>query len=300
MFPAITLNGSSRLIHSRFSACPQTNPIDMKTTFLRQNTFKFIVCLAVAFAAWPAHSQTTNAVRQERRGRGGAPERGVYKSRIAPHWFASDTKFWYRNDLRNSAKEFILVDAAKGVRAPAFDHAKLAAALSQAAGKEFKADSLPFSSIEFADDGNSLKFSFADKNWQCDLNTYDCKQTPASSKGTALIPDDSANELAAAEPENQSFLSPYSDGDDRPVHLSPQADAADDDSDAPPRSRRSRKSPDGKWSARVEGGNLFIRPTDGAERQLSQDGTTNEPYGLVEWSPDSQTVVAWRIPARRP
>ena len=190
------------------------------------------------------------------------------------------------------AKEFVLVDVNKAARTPAFDHAKLAAALSQASGQQFKADHLPFSSIDFTDDGNWVKFSAADKSWQCDLSTYECKEAPASSKATSALIDDPQTEVADIQPLNQSFLSPYSDGDDRPVHLSPQADASDDSDDAP-RSRRSRHSPDEKWTASVRGGNLFIRSSDGSERQLSQDGTTNEPYGLVEWSPNSQVVVAW-------
>src|SRR5262245_38063262 len=84
--------------------------------------------------------------QQQRRGGGrfGGPPRGVYKSSVTPHWFANETRFWYRNDLRGGAKEFILVDAEKGTRRPAFDHEKLAAALSKAAGEEFKADRLPF------------------------------------------------------------------------------------------------------------------------------------------------------------
>src|SRR5580658_11123206 len=82
--------------------------------------------LAAAVASMDARGQTTNTART-RRGRG-EPEKGVYKARIAPHWFAGDTKFWYRNDLRGEAREFILVDAVKGTRQPAFDHDKLAAA----------------------------------------------------------------------------------------------------------------------------------------------------------------------------
>src|ERR1035441_1691233 len=80
-------------------------------------------------------ARTTNQVdttTQQRRGRFGAPERGVYKARINPHWFQNDTRFWYRNDLKGGAKEFILVDAERGNRQPAFDHQKLAAALSKA------------------------------------------------------------------------------------------------------------------------------------------------------------------------
>ena len=56
----------------------------------------------------------------------------VYKDRITPHWFAEGTRFWYRNDLKGGTREFVLVDAEKGTKAPAFDHKKLAAALSKA------------------------------------------------------------------------------------------------------------------------------------------------------------------------
>src|SRR4051794_34759980 len=35
------------------------------------------------------------------------PSRGrVYKDRVAPHWFADNKRFWYRNDLPGGAREF--------------------------------------------------------------------------------------------------------------------------------------------------------------------------------------------------
>ncbi len=40
----------------------------------------------------------------------------VFKSTLTPHWFADNTRFWYRNDLKDGAKEFIVVDAARGTR----------------------------------------------------------------------------------------------------------------------------------------------------------------------------------------
>ncbi len=113
------------------------------------------------------------------RGGFGRQQRGVYKTQITPHWFQSNTRFWYRNDLSGGAKEFILVDAEKGTRQPAFDHEKLAAALSKAAGEEFKADHLPFSEIEFVEDGKAVKFTATGKTWQCDLSSYAC--APAAS-----------------------------------------------------------------------------------------------------------------------
>src|SRR5262245_55522278 len=79
--------------------------------------------------------------------------RHVFKERITAHWFANNTRFWYRNDLRGDTKEFIVVDATRGTREPAFDHAKLAAALSKAAQTDYRADKLPFNGLEFIDDG---------------------------------------------------------------------------------------------------------------------------------------------------
>jgi dipeptidyl aminopeptidase/acylaminoacyl peptidase len=240
--------------------------------------------LAAAVASTNALAQTTNNT-QGRRGRG-EPEHGVYKARIAPHWFANDTKFWYRNDLRGEAREFILVDAVKGTRQLAFDHDKLAAALSQAAHHDYKSGHLPISDLQFSDDAKSVKFKAADKTWNCNLESYQCTEVADSrgSKTSALIePDDS---LAANDPPPSYLMSP--DPQDA-------AGASNDDADDEPRGRRSRKSPDAKWTAFVREGNLFVRPQAGAERQLSQDGTTNHSYGRIEWSPESDVIVAWRI-----
>ena len=67
----------------------------------------------------------------------GQPPRGVYKLRIFPHWFDGDSRLWYRNDLAEGRREFILVDAEKGVRQAAFDHQRLAASLSAVAGRNY-------------------------------------------------------------------------------------------------------------------------------------------------------------------
>src|SRR5262249_17534588 len=82
----------------------------------------------------------------------------LYKAQGPPHWFEHNTRFWYRNDLRGGQKEFILVDAERGKREAAFDHAKLAAALSKAAGTDYNADRLPFDAIDFVDEGKAIQF----------------------------------------------------------------------------------------------------------------------------------------------
>src|SRR5581483_4465265 len=107
---------------------------------------------------------------------------GVYKSQITPHWFPDGTRFWYRNDLAGGTREFILIDAARGTRGPAFDHDKLATALSKAADKEYKSDRLPFESIEFMDDGKAIVFKAGDVTWKGDLAGYECSRVGKDSK----------------------------------------------------------------------------------------------------------------------
>jgi len=243
-----------------------------------------VATLMAAYFSANAPAQTNNTA-QARRGRSREQERGIYKATIAPRWFDADTKFWYRNDLRGEAKEFILVDAEHGTRQRAFDHDKLAAALSKAAQHEYKGDHLPISNLQFSQNAKTLKFEAADKSWECDLDSYACKESAsAGSAHTSLIaPSDGS--LAVNESTPTYLLSPSAE----------EEDTVQNDDDDEPRSQRARKSPDGKWTALMREGNVFLRPQDGAERQLSKDGTTNHSYGLIEWSPDSESIVAWRI-----
>src|SRR4029077_1530025 len=56
---------------------------------------------------------------------------------VRPNWLPDD-RFTYRITTAEG-NEFLIVDPAKGTREPAFDHAKLAAALSAAAGATYDA-----------------------------------------------------------------------------------------------------------------------------------------------------------------
>lgn len=55
-------------------------------------------------------------------------------------------------------------------------------------------------------------------------------------------------------------------------------------------------SPDGKYTAYVKDGNVFIRSADGGESiQFTTDGDEKKPYGELAWSPDSKYVVGYHI-----
>jgi len=55
-------------------------------------------------------------------------------------------------------------------------------------------------------------------------------------------------------------------------------------------------SPDGKWSASIKEFNVVLRSSaDEKETMLTTDGREGLAYGNLQWSPDSQTLVAFRI-----
>ncbi|MCU1238331.1 MAG: peptidase dipeptidylpeptidase domain protein, partial [Candidatus Solibacter sp.] len=95
----------------------------------------------------------------------------VLRSGVRPTWLA-DERFWYRVTTA-AGSEFVLVDPAKGTRGPAFDHAKMAAALSSASGRSYTAGQLPFQEIEYSADGQAISFQ-AGGRWQCDVQGVKC------------------------------------------------------------------------------------------------------------------------------
>src|SRR5262245_58954091 len=113
----------------------------------------------------------------------------VLHSGIKPDWLPDD-RFWYRVTTENGS-EFMLVDPARGARWPAFDQARIAAALSTAAGAKYQAYQLPFTTFTFEDDGRNIAFSIRDKRWICDVRGDKCSPNtrPGAPPDTALSPD---------------------------------------------------------------------------------------------------------------
>ena len=181
----------------------------------------------------------------------------VFQAMLTPHWFAGNTAFWYRTDFAQGKRRFVRVDARKGVRTAAFDHAKLAAGLSKAAGKIYTADRLPFTGMEYTADEKAVQFAADEKNWSCDLTTYVC--TPIVEIVQPLAP-------AAA------------------------------DKAAPHEDRPEGASPDGTRTVFLKDHNLWLRTAStGQETALTQDGTAQHPYQQPRWSPSSRTLAAFRV-----
>ena len=122
----------------------------------------------------------------------------VYHSVERPVWLA-DGRVWYR-DRGPEGTTYTLVDPAKGTKAPAFDHAKLATALN-AAGARADARNLSISEFSLSDGDKTMTLAMGPRHWSCDLSGAGvCKSTdrggqagrPAGARGRAafeLSPD---------------------------------------------------------------------------------------------------------------
>jgi dipeptidyl-peptidase 4 len=253
-------------------------------------TFSPTLC-AVALLPWLAVLATVQGADRSE----ATPQ--VYRERIQPHWFADDARFWYRNDLRGGAREFILVDAVAGTRQPAFDHASVAAALTELTGKPIEAEQLPVEELEFAADGRSVLLQGSARAWRLNLYT-----------GTVV------------------------EAEERPARA--ETDGQPAERTERPRRREAREdtpaavvaSPDGRWEAFVRDHNLWLRELDSqAEFALSYDGNPGHSFrqdvardrliGMaydkpdppstlpeVFWSPDNTRLVAFQtrwVPERR-
>jgi dipeptidyl-peptidase-4 len=178
----------------------------------------------------------------------------VYHSGVRPTWLA-DERFYYRNTTAEGS-EFILVDPAKGTRAPAFDHLKLAAALSTAAGAKYEAYKLPFTEIDLA--GDSVSFSASGRKWTCDVAGFKC----------------AAEGEAAGGGRGGRGRGGRGGG----------------------RGGNDSMSPDNKRAVFIRDNNLWSRDVaTGKETQLTTDGVKDFGYATdnAGWTQSDRPVIAW-------
>ncbi len=195
------------------------------------------------------------------------------------NWIGGTNRFWYRKTVQGG-HEFIVVDADRLTRRPAFDHQKIAAAVSASS-----ALTLPFSEITFVDQERAIQFAATGATWKCDLSDYSCKKVEAQPEATGR---------GAPSPESPSEFE--NDVFDGVSYLNPQQGQAPSVAETRPQSQI-LVSPDGKWEAIIRNYNVFLRPKNGGEAvPLSLDGSEGNYYTFqsMAWSPDSKRLAAYR------
>lgn len=107
-----------------------------------------------------------------------------------PVWQRDDT-FWYHLQTRDGDR-FVFVDPEAGVKRAAFDHGRLAEALTRRTGYEISAERLPFLHFDYVDDREAIRFGFREKIWRCDIIRYRCSEVgvlPQSLPASVDSPD---------------------------------------------------------------------------------------------------------------
>ncbi len=193
------------------------------------------------------------------------------------NWIEKTSRFWYRKTVKGG-HEFVLVDAETQAKRPAFDHERLAAALSATAGEKYTALKLPFQQISFVDGEKAIEFFAAESRWRCDLGDYAVKKLPPAREGFG-------QQRRGGIPLNVGIPGPrYNQAEGRGATGATAVD--------------SKASPDGKWEAYVNNFNVFVRAKGKREgAALSLDGSEGNYYALASlaWSPDSKMIAVYRV-----
>src|SRR5215472_15745672 len=201
----------------------------------------------------------------------------------SPNWIGETSHFWYYRSVKGGT-EFMLVDAAAGTKKPAFDHDRLATAISAASRGKYTGLTLPFApapagrggaaagrgapgpapgALTFLDNETAIQFGASGFLWKCELSGYTC------TKGEALPPAATGGRGSAPFDEDDAFAPPPREGGDPADGLeweppSPQhgggrgaAATAAAQPDAQPQVCTSF---DGKCEAIIQNYNVFLRP----------------------------------------
>ncbi|MBI4475747.1 MAG: S9 family peptidase, partial [Acidobacteria bacterium] len=81
----------------------------------------------------------------------------IFDTTVTPRWLENPDRFWYSYQTRDGRK-FYLVDAMKKVKAPLFDHAKMAALLTSITRQPYDAQHLPFTTVKFVKKDTAFQF----------------------------------------------------------------------------------------------------------------------------------------------
>ena len=221
-----------------------------------------VLSVALVLVSAPSFAQVTAADYQRAQSLRQQYESAAMFVPETPTWVGTTHRFYYRRSLANGY-EFLMVDADTQNKQPAFDHRRLADALSRAAGREYSSTRLPFNSFTFNDALSAIEMSIDGARWTCTLAEYSCR-TP-----DLPPPGDVRRGITGPVRGDISLATP-----------------------------RPKMSPDGKWMAFIDNYNVAIRPFGGDKRMtLSTDGSEGNYYDAASlaWSPDSSKLAAYRI-----
>ncbi|MGA8112177.1 MAG: DPP IV N-terminal domain-containing protein [Actinocatenispora sp.] len=190
----------------------------------------------------------------------------VVGDKIRPQWIDGGSRFWCAVS-NGVGRRFVLVDPAAGTREPAFDHTRLAAALSGASGQQVDPEALPFPAIDLT--GDAVEFGAFGEYWRCHLDSYTCERAEFTPPGNPLEVPSPDRKVAVSRRGPDLWARSLSDGRE--------------------------------WALTTDGGPDHQY---GSGPDSTSNGTLLRKFGLpyppptLAWSPDSTKVLTHRTDER--
>ena len=147
----------------------------------------------------------------------------VSGGKVAPRWIDKGARFWYRGE-GPQGHWFVLVEPAKRLRKPAFDHQRLATALAAASGSPVDAAALPFAAIEFSD--GAVEFDALGAHWRCSLESYACAKVENHTPPNPLEVKSPDGKWAVSRRGHDLWIRSLVSGDERPLTSDGVADGS--------------------------------------------------------------------------
>jgi len=111
----------------------------------------------------------------------------VFGATVSPTWLDGD-RMWYRNTIPDGS-EFVLADVSVPARRRAFNHARMARALSAVADTTYNPFDLPFTGFHESAGRLAAAFERGARSYSCDIESHQCDGAQRTDRNVVDSPD---------------------------------------------------------------------------------------------------------------
>jgi len=121
---------------------------------------------------------------------------------VVPIWVPNSDRFWFREQTAQGW-HYVAVDPDHRDKRPAFDHARLAVAISRSTGKSVDAEHLPLDDLIIQDSSaRAVSFTVNDTTLTCDVESFACTTEAKHTADPALVLSPDGTMAVAAKGDN--------------------------------------------------------------------------------------------------
>lgn len=215
----------------------------------------------------------------------------VFRDHVNVHWLPDNQRFWYRVRTGPKTQEFVMVEADTGKKTTALSKASLGLPVDA----PLASSSLTIDVHSSIRTGEPTHVRFVNKlsnDVECFWITPDGGRKSYGNirPGAAFAQNTFAGHVwLITDLKGEPLFTFESRVDDSEVFIDGKGKPLPKPPDRGP-------SPDGKWVAAIKDANVQLKVAgENSSRPLTTDGTPDDGYRGIHWSPDSQSFVSFRV-----